>query len=251
MTLSISFKNKLIASSILLTLLLVGVKAQAAPIMMPTDTGPIMVDSDNFSNVVVGSSLSSTSLIFGSGVPVSFGPFTIAEAEPFIVGSDLTKGLALGAGPSGGVADFIVPGFGLASIENGAGADFAIWEAGAPAEDFLLSVSTDGGATFSSSLTYTTTSVVPGESTSGFATNIGFVNLDDFGLAAGSLVDAVKVSGLFTGVGGSGPDLLAIAALNAGPGTGNVPGSVPEPGTLLLLALGLFALGLRRQREYS
>jgi hypothetical protein len=212
---------------------------------MPTDTGTIDIDSSHFANAVVDSSLSSTALTFGSGLPIVFGPFTTAQAAPFILGSDLTKGLALGPGPTGGPADFIVPAFGLVSIINGAGADFAIWEAGAPAEPFLLAVSTDGGVTFSASQSFDTTPTNPLDTSSGFPTNVGFVELSLFGLAPGAQVDAVRVSGLFTGVGGSGPDLLAIAALNAGAPTGNIP----EPATLTVLGLGLAGIAFMRRRR--
>jgi hypothetical protein len=60
----------------------------------------------------------------------------------------------------------------------------------------------------------------------------GWLNLDDFGVAAGASIDTVTL----TGTAGSHPDLIALGALN-----------VPEPATLSLLTLGGLAL-LKRKR---
>lgn len=230
-------------TSMIITALISGLMAgSAVAATMPTDTGSIVISDSNFATTVVSSSLSSTSATFGPGFAFTSGPFTTAQSIPWVTGSDLTMGLALGQGPAGGVADFIVPGFGLASIVNGAGADFAVWEAGSPSEPFLMSVSTDGGLTFSASLSFATVVTNPLVTTPPFNVNVAFVNLDDFGFAAGATVDAVKLSGLFTGIGGSGPDLLAIAAINAGAPTGNI-NPIPEPEIYAMMGLGLGLIG--------
>jgi hypothetical protein len=222
----------------------------AVPVTMPTSTGTIIIDSNNFATTVVGSSLSSTSAIFGPGSAFTSGPFTTAQAIPYVVGSDLTQGLSLGAGPTGGIPDFIVPAFAFVSILNDTGADFAVWEAGAPSEPFLMAVSTDGGASFSANVEIPTIVTSPLVTTPPFNVNIALVDLGLFGIASGAHVDAIKLSGIFTGVGGSGPDLLALAAINAGPPTGNVPGgNVPEPGILALLISGLGGVGFSRLRK--
>lgn len=234
--------HRLIATAAAALACLATNSAMASPIVLPTELGAETFDTNNFATGVAGSSCSSTCLVFGIGVTVAFGPFTTAQIAPLIVGADLTKGVALGAGPTGGSRDYVIPSFGsLASIANGSGADFVIWEAGAPAEQVLVSVSLGGGV-FSSAIAYNTAVASPSDASSGFQTNAVHINLDDFGVAAGGLIDQVRIEGLFTGIGGSGPDILAIAALNAGPPT------VPEPGSLALLGLaGLAAFSARRQ----
>lgn len=228
------------------TMALMATTAQAASIDLPTDLGAKTFDTANFATGLAGSQCSATCLTFGSGIGVNGGPFTTAQITPLIVGPDLTQGVALGAGPAGGAPDFIIPSFGLlASIANGAGADFVIWEAGAPPEGVLVSVSLGGGV-FSAAISYTTSVASPADSSSGFQTNSVHIDLDDFGIAAGGLIDQVRIQGLFTGIGGSGPDILAIAALNAGPPTG-----VPEPSALALLGLafaGVYGVSRRRKR---
>ena len=228
-----------------------GLTAEAATVTLPTHLGPTDFDTSAFPNVLVAGSLSSTALTFGSGLPVVFGPFTLAQAQPFVTGSDISRGLALGAGPTGGLPDFIVPGFGNISILNGPGADLVVFEAGSPSEPIRLAVSLDGGLTFSLNIDFNTTPTVPANSASGFATNTVFIDLADFGIAAGQKVDALRLQGIFTGVGGSGPDILAIGVLNFGAPTGNVPGNVPEPTTMALVGGALVAAALWRRKRVA
>jgi hypothetical protein len=226
--------------------LLVSAPAMASSIVLPTDLGPETFDTNNFATSLAASSCSGTCLAFGTGVPggLIFGPLSTATIEPWLVGADLSNGVGLGAGPAGAaMPDYVIPAFGLlASISNGPGADFVIWEAGAPAESVYVSVSLGGGA-FSAPILYPTGVAIPADSSSGYVTNSVHINLDDFGIASLGLIDQVRIQGLFTGIGGSGPDILAAAALNAGPPT------IPEPTTLALLGLGLTFVASRKRRR--
>src|SRR5688572_20253016 len=75
--------------------------AAASPIVMPTDLGAEVFDTNNFATGLAGSSCSSTCLTFGSGIGINFGPLSTAQIEPLVVGTDLTQGVALGAGTNG------------------------------------------------------------------------------------------------------------------------------------------------------
>jgi len=143
---------------------------------------------------------------------------------------------------------------------NGTGADLAIFEAGFPAEDFIVSVSSFTDDTgWSSPRTYGTT--YTGGAASAYNLNVALIDFSDFGLADGSSIAAIRIDGITTSysccgkkggtindpllktgccksVGGS--DLVAIGAMN------NI--SVPEPATFLLIGSGLVGLGFMRRK---
>lgn len=151
---------------------------------------------------------------------------------------------------------------------NGAGADLAIFEAGFPADDFIVSVSsrTDNTGWVSPLMRYRTT--YTGGEAKGYNLNVAAIDLSDFGLAEGASVSAVKIYGITTNlsckkgrhgkknckgkkadpikrlgccksVGGT--DLVAIGAMNNG-----IP--VPEPATFLLIGSGLVGLGFMKRK---
>jgi len=114
-------------------------------------------------------------------------------------------------------------------LVNGPGNDLALFELGVEAT-FGVSV-TIGGTT----LLYDTFDT--GYSGGGYKLNLALVNLDDFGLAAGSLLSHIVIGMDNLGNSDIPPALAVVGALN----------SIPEPGTVLIIGLG--SLVLRRRKR--
>ena len=117
---------------------------------------------------------------------------------------------------------------------NGAGNDLVLWEIGTP-DDFGMSLTVGG-------FTHRIMSVSSGfTNAQGFGINIAFLDLDDLGVAPGAAISSIVVKMGFPFVNTSvSPTLGAVAALHSG--------RAPEPTSLLLLAVGLAAIGVRRKR---
>ena len=124
---------------------------------------------------------------------------------------------------------------------NGVGADLAVFEAGSPAEDFMVSLSffTDNTG-WTTPIQYST--LYTGGSASGYNLNVAAIDLSDYGFATGDSISAVWIGGVTHPTAG-GTDLVAIGAINTST-------SVPEPSTILLLGFGLLSIaGLRRKNQ--
>jgi hypothetical protein len=115
------------------------------------------------------------------------------------------------------------------ALVNGSGDDLAIFEVDI-ADSFLVSL-TVGGETRTYASTYT------GQNSSGFKINVAMVNLDDFGVAPGTVLDSVVIGlSLVTGGDNPGtPSLSLVGAINSA--------SIPDGASTLTLA-GISALAL-------
>ncbi|NOZ25937.1 MAG: PEP-CTERM sorting domain-containing protein [Nitrospirae bacterium] len=191
-------------------------------------------------------------------------------------GGGTESGLLNGDVTDGGVAlldkDYISFIFTDNTALNGVGADLAIFEAGFPAEDIVVSVSpfTDDTG-WTPARTYSSKDT-GAKAADDYNLNVALIDLTDFGFAEGDSIAAVKIFGITSvysccgstgkrgrkGKGGGttindpyikkccksigGTDLVAIGSLSK-----SVP--VAEPGTLLLIGTGLVGLGLMRRKS--
>jgi hypothetical protein len=115
-------------------------------------------------------------------------------------------------------------------LVNGPGNDLALFDLGVEAT-FEVSV-TIGGTTYLYDTFYT------GYSGAGYNLNLALVNLDDFGLAAGTLLSHIVIGMDNLGHSDTPPALAVAGALN----------SIPEPATVTLLGLGALSLIHRKRR---
>lgn len=120
-------------------------------------------------------------------------------------------------------------GFSDNHLVNGSGYDLALFELGMP-DTFGVSV-TIGGTTQA----YTT--INTGYRGGGYNLNVALVDLDDFGIAPGSVLSHV-VLGMDINTGGTVPSLAVVGALN----------SIPEPASMALI--GLFTAGIYFKRRF-
>lgn len=167
---------------------------------------------------------------------------SIAEA---LAGHDLERCVNNNTGDSGIVEAVFLDN----SIENAPGVDLVIFElsGGLPAgtpdprENFGVSIELPAGfspfAYFDPVATGTNSCGDPTLCLDTFAVEI---DLSDFGVAPGTLVDRVRLHIFDVGLGTKSGDIAALGALNSG-------AAIPEPSTGLLLLGGLAALRVIRR----
>lgn len=162
---------------------------------------------------------------------------SVAEA---LAGPDLERCINNNTGDSGIVEAVFVDN----SIENASGPDLVIFElSGAlpagtpdPRENFGVSVEGPSGFTpFSYFDPIATGTNSCGDPTFCLDTFVVQIDLSDFGVSPGALVDRVRLHVFDVGLGTKSGDIAALGALNSG-------APVPEPATALLLLSGLVGL---------
>lgn len=190
----------------------------AVVVDMPTDLGSRGFDSASFATVFIAAP---------SGEYACFSAATLsacnaASLQLSVLGPDLTTGLTLGENAEVTLA--------LPATASG----IAVWEAGkynttGDLLDTLLTVHTAAG--WSAERTFVVGGFGPvlnDNRPSGYPTNYGTLVAADFGLAPGSVIDAVRIRSC-CGM-SAHSDLLAVAA-------------VPETSTPALMLAGLLAVG--------
>ena len=176
---------------------------------------------------------------FADSVISSSGTYTLAGAatlQDAVTGSSLTHfAYSFSSGA------YIQAGFTDNYLVNGAGNDLALFEYGTP-DSFGVSL-TIGGVTHTYLTVATGFSALFGNLSYGI--NVTQINLDDFGIAAGTQLSSIVIDMDTESGTGTVPSLGVIGALNS---AATVP-SVPDAGsTISLLGMALLGLGALKRK---
>jgi hypothetical protein len=205
-------------------LLLSAGSAMAELVTLPTPMGDREFDSTTFASGILEGP-SGEFACFTGGVVSACSAGSLALA---VVGPDLTTGLTLGLD---GLVRLSLP---------ATGPVLAIWEAGdfevvRDVRGLLVSVHTAAG--WSAEQSYGPGRLAPvanDTEPSGYATNFSYFTSEDFGLAPGTVFDAVQLRSC-CGI-TANADILAVAA-------------IPEPGIMALMLAGAVAMMIPLQRR--
>lgn len=197
--------------------------AHASPVLMPTDTGTLTLDSSQFA----GSILSGPSGEYACFTGATVSACNANTLQLGVLGADLSHGVVLGLD---GSVTLSLPAL---------GPTLYLWEAGTGANDVAsprIAVHTAAG--WSAEHTFAANhaqAVLNDTQPSGYGTNFGVFDATDFGLGKDALIDAVRISSCCGTT--AHVDVLAVATA-----------AVPEPSSMLLALPGVALLGLGRRR---
>ncbi len=193
-----------------LTLLVLQVGAAPAATI---DVAGISFDANAFVDVVLSDSGTITSDDYHGAVSL----------EAAITGSDLNSYFDPDS------TDWVEVGFVDNVMFNGAGNDLAVFETLSATDAVSMRLSL-GGAAVVVPVTHSGLT-----SSGGYQINIGYLNLDDFGVPPNGSVDHLFVFGTDL------PEVTALGALNSR--------DVPEPATLAIAVVGLLGAGVSRRKR--
>lgn len=198
--------------------------AHASPVVMPTDTGTVTLDSSQFASSILGAPSGEFACFTGAHVSAC----TLSTLQLGVLGADLNNGVVLGLDGS------------ITLTLPAVGSTVYLWEAGTGGTDIgspRVSVHTAAG--WSVEHTYAAEHAKPvlnDTQPSGYPTNFGVFNATDFGLGKDAVIDAIRFSACCGNT--AHMDILAVAAA-----------PVPEPSSLMLVVPGLALLGWQRRRS--
>jgi hypothetical protein len=184
----------------------------------------------NASTVVGGITFADNA--FADTLISSSGSFTTSGGSVTSVLTDIDAGTWAFSNSPGA---FVQLGFTDNNLVNGPGADLAIFELGVP--DSLKVSLTLGGTTH----TYLT--INTGFTAGGFALNVAQINLDDFGVGAGTSLSSIVIGMDTVAAGGTVPSVSLVGAMNSS------ATATPEPTTLFLTAFGIVGICFLAARQ--
>jgi hypothetical protein len=209
--------------------LIAAICACAVPVNASIIVGPYIFDdlafADDATQIDAG-----TITLFGGAVSL----------DDALTGHSPTKGI-VNIGIAGNANLFQLDFTDLMAV-NGAGADIVLFDARFSADPYSIAVRTAGGGLSAFLPHGVAAQVATGVAGPGGSFLFGIeIDISAYGLAPGTIVDAIQFSALTNANGNVEGDPAMAAVLNGA--------SAPEPGALLLVGLGLAGLALSRRRK--